>query len=128
MRINIEEVVDATRGRVRFRSGGDSVDGHWGGPGEIPVGRDLDIEMEVSAEEIISVRPAFRSSRDPVEQDGGVVVIVGCVERVGVDGVIEFRAGDDLILLEQCGPLADVAEGAYIELRVPDLKIYPIDL
>jgi hypothetical protein len=128
MRIRIEDVIDPTRGQVRFRCGRESVKGYWAGPGEVPVGLDLDIEMEVSEERIISARPASPASPDSLKQDGGVVVISGLAERVGTDGIIEFRVGQDVVLLERSGRLADVVEGAYFELRVPDLKIYPINL
>jgi hypothetical protein len=128
MRIKVEEVLDAARGWVRFRSGGESVKGRWAVPGEIPVGRELDIEMEVSEEKLISARPASGPSQDPVAQDGGETVIVGRAEKVGGDGIIEFRVGQDIILLERIGPLAGVVEGEYLELRVPELKIYPVDL
>jgi hypothetical protein len=128
MRIEIEEILDAARGQVRFRSGDESVVGCWAGPGEIPVGRELETEVEVSEERIISARPASGLPQGPVAQDGGEVVIVGRVERVGDDGIIEFRVGQDLILLEPVGPLANVVEGANLELRMPELKIYPRDL
>lgn len=128
MRIEIEEILDAARGQVRFRSGDESVVGCWAAPGEILVGQELEVEVEVSEERIISVRPAFGSPQDPVAQDGGEVVIVGCAERVGDDGIIEFRVGQDLILLEPIGPLASVIEGANLELRMPELRIYPRDL
>jgi hypothetical protein len=128
MRIEIEEMLDAARRRVRFRSGAASVEGCWAGPGEVPVGRELDIEMDVSEETIMSASPAFWPPQHAIAQDGGEVVIVGCAERVGGDGVIEFRVGQDLILLESIGPLADVVEGMCLELRIPELKIYPRDL
>lgn len=128
MRIQIEEVLDAPSRQVRFRCGGESVKGCWAGSGEVPVGLDLDIEMEISEERIISVRSASGPSRGSLVQDGSAVVIVGCAERVGADGIIEFRVNRDVILLERSGLLADVVEGACLELRVRDLKIYPLDL
>ncbi|MFF0373519.1 hypothetical protein [Actinoplanes missouriensis] len=128
MRIEIEEVLDAARGQVRFRSGGESVVGCWAGPGEIPVGRELEAEVEVSEERIISVRPAFVVPQSSVAQGGGEVVVVGRAERIGDDGIIEFRVGQDLILLEPVGPLTNVVEGASLALRVPELRIYPRDL
>jgi hypothetical protein len=128
MRIRIEEVLDAAHGWIRFRPGAESVKGRWAGPGEIPVGRELDIEMDVSEEGIISVRPASGLLQDPVAQDGSEVVIIGRVEKVGDDGIIEFRVGQDIILLEPVGPLADVVEGSHFELRMPELTIYPRDL
>lgn len=128
MKIEIEKILDTARRLVRFRSGTASVEGRWAGPGKIPAGRELDIEMEVSEEAIVSALPVFGLPQDPVTQDGGEVVIVGCAERIGDDGVIEFRVGQDLILLEPIGPLADVAEGTYLELRMPELIIYPRDL
>lgn len=128
MRIQIEEVLDPARQLVRFRCGGESVSGYLAGFEKVSVGLELDVEMDVSEEMIASVRPAREASRNPVEQDGDVVVVVGCAERIGADGVIEFRVGSDVILLEGSGPLADVVEGAHLELCVTELKIYPRDL
>ncbi|WP_155255727.1 hypothetical protein [Salinispora fenicalii] len=128
MRIKIEEVLDVAHGWIRFRSGTESVKGCWAGPGEVPVGRELDIEMEVSEQGITSVRPAMRPFRDAVTQDGGEVVIIGCAERFADDGIIEFRVGQDIILLESVGPLAEIVECSHFELRMPELMIYPCDL
>ncbi|MER5263899.1 hypothetical protein ABTZ99_17690 [Actinosynnema sp. NPDC002837] len=128
LEIRIEEVLDAESGWVRFRSGGTSARGCWVGPGEVPVGRDLHVELEVPEEGIISVRPVSGPVRHAVAEDGDVVVIVGCVERVDVDGVISARVGDDIVLLEGVGPLAGAVEGTYVELRVRELKLYPVNL
>lgn len=128
MRIRIEKVLDAAHGWIRFRSGTESVKGRWAGPGEVPVGRELDIEMEVSEQGVTSVRLAAQPFRDPVTQDGSEVVIIGCAERVADDGIIEFRVGQDIILLEPVGPLAEIVEGSHFELRMPELMIYPRDL
>ena len=128
MKIQIEEVLDAADGRVRFRSGAESAKGRWAGPGEAPIGRELEIEMEIFEEDIISARPAIENSLSLVRQDGVEVVIIGRVERVGHDGVIELRVGQDIVLLERIGVLSNAVEGANLELRVPELKIYPIDL
>jgi len=128
MRIKIEEVLDAARGSIRFRSGAASVEGRWAGTGEVSVGREVDVELEVAEEKIISARPTLGLPADPVAQEGGEVVIAGRTERVGDDGIIEFRVGQDVILLERIGALADVVEGTHLELRVPELELYPRDL
>lgn len=128
MEIRIEEVLDATRGWVRFRSGAELVTGCWVGSGEVPVGRALHVEVEVSEEAVLSVRPAVGPPWVPVAQDGDVVVIVGRVERVEDDGVIDFRVGDDVVLLDGTDLPTEVVEGAHVELRVPEVRLYPYEL
>ena len=98
MIITIEELLDATSGQVRFRCGSRSAKGYWRGTGEAPVGVGLDVEIELSEEEIISCSPASRSSRDPVRQEGDAIVLMGRVESVDADGIIVFRVGSGIVL------------------------------
>ena len=128
MIIVIEELLDAMSGQVRFRCGSRSAKGYWRGTGEAPVGVGLDVEIELSEEEIISSSPASRSSRDPVRQEGDAIVLMGRVESVDADGIIVFRVGSGIVLLEPSGPLAGLVAGTDLELRVPNLRIFPIGI
>src|SRR3954463_2927984 len=63
VRILIEEVLDNVQGWVRFWSGAESVKGCWAGPGEVPAGREFDIEMEYQRNGSSRLVPRWGPSR-----------------------------------------------------------------
>ncbi|MFC8618600.1 hypothetical protein ACFT9M_19595 [Micromonospora purpureochromogenes] len=128
MKIFVEDVADAVHGRVRFRCGGRSVEGIWAGEGEPPVEVEVNVELEPPDEGLISSRLLPGPPLEPMGQEGEFVILRGRVEGVSPDGILEFRVASDVVLLEQHGQLADARPGMNLELRMPNIKIYPRDL
>lgn len=57
-----------------------------------------------------------------------LLVITGTVEKVAEDGVIAYRVGSDVVLLDNDELLAAAYEGATFEVKVSYLELYPLNL
>lgn len=128
MLIKVTEVLDVANKNIRFQSGGNLLQARWAGVGSIPVGSNIDVELEIAEENIVSARLARGPLPESMEEDGDVVVITGLAAKIFPDGVVELRVGQDLVLLESSGIPVEVVEGAYLELRVSYFEVYPTDI
>jgi hypothetical protein len=129
MKIMIEEVLDPTRRYVRFRCAYGSGLGYWMGEEISLTGNPEHVELEVQDPVLHwSERVPSESHGPAIRWKGDILAIDGMVEGVAEDGVIQFRVGSDVLLLEQGQGLADVTEGMNIELEVSRLELYPRDL
>lgn len=129
MRLEVRQVLDPSKGVVRFTCESGVASGRWMGPNPAEVGY-FDVEIEVS--ECVTGWTAGSSDVTPLSQvdgDSGTL-ITGRVVRSGDgdDPVVEVRVGTDILLIEISDRRAELPVEGLISFWAPEIQLYPYDL
>lgn len=129
MEIEILSVSGASAPRVYFRSAwGDGI-GLWMGDEMPNEGYLAHVEIDLPEDSpVFSVHSAEECSEPAFRQVGGLMEVVGRVERIAEDGVIELRVGSDVVVLDAVPDRSIIIEGQCIRVTDSSLVLYPLDL
>jgi len=122
MRVTIESVLDPASGLVEFQSELGASRGRWAGAMPVP-GTTYFVEFDVN--KVLTVGTDFVVV-DDVDQpsiggDGDRSVLIGILERIEDDGIVIFRLGKCLIMLEVEG--APLTKGACVRVGPVHLSL-----
>ena len=130
MRVEILQVLDPSRGIVRFKCEYGDVSGRWRGSKPAGLGK-FDVEIDVPEE--VEEWDAASSEATPLSEIPGAehaVLIVGSVVRFdnGDDSVVEIRVGSDVLLVEIENRRSQLLVDGFISFHVSEIQLYPYDL
>ncbi|UQZ34689.1 hypothetical protein C2I18_14845 [Paenibacillus sp. PK3_47] len=123
MKITIQKLGLRT-GEVYFTAECGEGRGIWAG-GPVKPGEELEAEFELPMLFMRWVDLVPVSSNEyGMRQEGAETVLTGVLENIEEDGTGYLRLGPELIMFECLGE--PMALGGYVELRTPELGIYPV--
>ncbi|WP_157640957.1 hypothetical protein [Longispora albida] len=124
MEVLIEAVLEQ-HDRVAFQCAYGSAWAHWRGESTPEVGI-REVELEFPSGVLRWTESAGPEvSRTKIRQEGELLVLAGLVERIADDGVIDFRFGPDIILLDSVPQAENLSAGMSVEFWFDELELYP---
>lgn len=120
-------VADDGSGRVGFRTAIGAATGIW--RGSRPSAGPADVEFDVP-DEVADLTVLDAPHAGAIRAGDRTIVLSGTVTAIGVDDdpVVTVRVGTDQLLVEAPAWQAALRVGDGVEMRVPELHLYPYQL
>lgn len=111
---------------VGFTSKYGSAYGEWFG--EVEAGQNYAIELDIPAEltwgkDIKEIRETL----EVISYDGQFNYLQGILDHLYEDGIVAFRIGPSIVLLETKG-YTSAKKGSWVQIKVPEIQLFNINL